>query len=191
MRLKVLRPDEVVRGADCEPLVAVAPTQEVIPLQEGKMLHCPDLQEAGRMVGENTTVTWYHVQRSNSVIHTEVRLVCTALFPFLDSFWEIWWTVDGKTLEKLADNRFTNINRQVMYDFEDRTEESVLVIKDFQPEDVYREFNCSVKNKKGFETRRAQLQEEDEMEESGAGFSRMAGPEAFRYVAGAIDGCHI
>ena len=31
----------------------------------------------------------------------------------------------------------------------------------------------------------------DEMEESGAGFSRMAGPEAFRYVAGAIDGCHI
>ncbi|XP_039675577.1 interleukin-1 receptor accessory protein-like [Perca fluviatilis] len=238
MRLKVLRPDEVVRGVHCEPLVAVAPTQEVIPLQEGKMLHCPDLQEAGRMVGENTTVTWYHVQRSNSrctkapfwhnereqkglslefhnmivpyqglyfcTVHlqrkgrtlnftrsinvsavypsslpkipsilnpsahqvftvkqdTEVRLVCTALFPFLESFWEIWWTVDGKTLEKLADNRFTNINRQVKYDFGDRTEESVLVIKDFQPEDVYREFNCSVKNKKGFETRRAQLQEE-------------------------------
>ncbi|XP_028430284.1 interleukin-1 receptor accessory protein isoform X2 [Perca flavescens] len=240
MRLKVLRPNEVVRGADCEPLVAVAPTQEVIPLQEGKMLHCPDLQEAGKMVDKNTTVTWYHVWRSHSGIRctkapfwhnereqkglslefhnmivpyqglyfctvhlqrkgqtlnftrsinvsavypsslpkipsilnpsahqvftvkqdTEVRLVCTGLFPFLDSWWEIWWTVDGKTLEKLADNRFTNINRQVKYDFGDRTEESVLVIKDFQPEDLHREFNCSVKNEKGFETRRAQLQEE-------------------------------
>ncbi|XP_035853757.1 putative nuclease HARBI1 [Sander lucioperca] len=31
----------------------------------------------------------------------------------------------------------------------------------------------------------------DEMEEVGAGFARMAGHEAFRYVAGAIDGCHI
>ncbi|XP_032365442.1 putative nuclease HARBI1 [Etheostoma spectabile] len=29
------------------------------------------------------------------------------------------------------------------------------------------------------------------MEEVGAGFAHMAGHEAFRYVAGAIDGCHI
>ncbi|XP_078103332.1 interleukin-1 receptor accessory protein isoform X3 [Sander vitreus] len=237
-RLKVLRPDEVVRGTDCEPPVAVAPTQEVIPFQQGKTLHCPDLQEAGKMVDENTTITWYHVPRSNSrcekapfwtndrqlkglsllfhimyepfqglyfcIVHyqrrgqtlsftrsinvsavypsslpklpsiltpsahqvftvkqdTEVRLVCTGLFPYLKSWWEIWWTVDGKTLEKLADRRFSNINRQVKYDFGDRTEESVLVIQDFQPEDLHREFNCSVRNEKGFETRRAQLQEE-------------------------------
>ncbi|KAF0035454.1 hypothetical protein F2P81_013212 [Scophthalmus maximus] len=31
----------------------------------------------------------------------------------------------------------------------------------------------------------------DEMEEVGAGFSHLAGHEAFRHAAGAIDGCHI
>lgn len=48
------------------------------------------------------------------------------------------------------------------YDYGDRTEESELVIKDFQSEDLKREFNCSVKNERGFATRRAQLQEEGE-----------------------------
>lgn len=42
----------------------------------------------------------------------------------------------------------------------DRTEESVLVIQDFQTEDLQREFNCSVKNLRGMDTRRAELQQE-------------------------------
>lgn len=46
--------------------------------------------------------------------------------------------------------------------FLDRTEESVLVIKDFQSEDLNREFNCSVRNPRGFDTWRAELQEEGE-----------------------------
>ncbi|XP_071352293.1 interleukin-1 receptor accessory protein isoform X2 [Trachinotus anak] len=91
---------------------------------------------------------------------TEVRLLCTALFPYLNSSWEIWWTVDGKTLDKLTDHRFSKSNRLVKYDFGDRTEESVLVIQDFQSEDLNREYNCSVRNDRGFETRRAQLEEE-------------------------------
>lgn len=48
----------------------------------------------------------------------------------------------------------------IKYDYGDRTEESVLVIKDFQAEDLNREYNCSVRNQKGFATRRAQLEEE-------------------------------
>lgn len=47
-------------------------------------------------------------------------------------------------------------------DNEDRTEESVLVIQDFQSEDLKREYNCSVRNDRGFDTRRAQLVEEGE-----------------------------
>ncbi|XP_035477797.1 interleukin-1 receptor accessory protein-like [Scophthalmus maximus] len=91
----------------------------------------------------------------------EVRLLCRGLFPHLKSLWEIWWTVDGKTPDKLPDHqRFSKINRQVKCDHGDRTEESVLVIQDLVSEDLNREFNCSVKNDRGFETRRAQLKEE-------------------------------
>lgn len=53
-------------------------------------------------------------------------------------------------------------HRQVKSYFLDRTEESVLVIKDFRSEDLNREFNCSVRNLRGFDTRRAELQEEGE-----------------------------
>ncbi|XP_044057410.1 interleukin-1 receptor accessory protein isoform X2 [Siniperca chuatsi] len=233
MRLKVLRPDEVVRSSDCEPPVAVATSQVVIPVQEGKMLDCPDLQDAAKMADGKLTVTWYHLcaeypfwnsdrqqkgvslqfhvmldpykglyfcivhyQRKGktlnftrsinvtavypsslpkvpSILHpakdqvftvkqdSEVRLVCKGLFPYLDSWWDIWWTVDGKTLDKLADHhRFSKTNRRLNVDYGDRTEESVLVIQDFQSTDLNREYNCSVKNERGFETRRAQLEEE-------------------------------
>lgn len=52
--------------------------------------------------------------------------------------------------------------RQVNYDYGDRTVESVVVIRDFQAEDLNREFNCSVENERGSESRRAELQEEGE-----------------------------
>lgn len=42
--------------------------------------------------------------------------------------------------------------------------ESTLVIQNFQSEDLRREYNCSVRNERGFETRRAQLEEEGEEE---------------------------
>uniref|UniRef100_A0A673BAL7 Interleukin-1 receptor accessory protein-like n=1 Tax=Sphaeramia orbicularis TaxID=375764 RepID=A0A673BAL7_9TELE len=88
----------------------------------------------------------------------EVRLVCRGLFPYVDSPWDIWWTVDGKTVEQLNDSRFSKVKtRQVKYDYGDRQEESVLVIHDFQADDRNREFNCSVKNGRGFETRRVRL----------------------------------
>ncbi|XP_027136138.1 interleukin-1 receptor accessory protein isoform X2 [Larimichthys crocea] len=233
MRLRVLRPDEVARGSDCEPPVAVVPTHLNIGLQEGRGLDCPDYQDAAKMADSEPTVTWQHlcdvypfwsgdrqqrgsrlqvhimqdsyqglyyctvrfmkrgrqlnftrsinvtavysksVNKLPTIFHpaeeqiytvkqgTEVRLVCKGLFPHLDSARDIWWTVDGKTLDKQPEHqRFSSHNRHVKYDYGDRTEESELVIKDFQSEDLKREFNCSVKNERGFATRRAQLQEE-------------------------------
>lgn len=44
----------------------------------------------------------------------------------------------------------------------DLTVENVLEIQDFQTEDLQRRFNCSVRNAKGFESRRAVLEEEGE-----------------------------
>ncbi|XP_049921555.1 interleukin-1 receptor accessory protein [Epinephelus moara] len=238
MQLKVLRPDDVVRSLECEPPVAMAASEVIIPFQEGKVLDCPDLEEARKMAEGEPTVTWYHVKLGGSrcdqypflasnreqrgpslhihimyefyqgvyfctvdyrrrgkalnftrsinvsavyptalpklpsILHpgkdqvvtvkqdTEVRLVCVGLFPYLNSPRDIWWTVDGKKLDKLGDPRFNNSDREVKYDHGDRTLESVLVIKDFQSEDLNREYNCSVRNVKGFETRRAHLEEE-------------------------------
>ncbi|XP_063350321.1 interleukin-1 receptor accessory protein isoform X2 [Pelmatolapia mariae] len=234
IRLKVLRPDDVVK---CALPVAVAPIEDLIPLQEGKTLDCPDLQDATKMSESAPKVQWYFVahpvcdwypfwdndreqkgnslqvhlmmeqyqglyycrvqyQRRNQTLNftrsinvtailplslpkepsimnptndqiftvktgTEVRLVCRGQLPFvLDKPWrEIWWTVDGKTLDKLPD-RFKQINRVVRDHFRDLTIESILVIQDFQSKDLKREFYCSVKNERGFDTRRAQLEEE-------------------------------
>ncbi|XP_054868293.1 interleukin-1 receptor accessory protein isoform X2 [Amphiprion ocellaris] len=234
MRLTVLRPDQVVRGVDCEPPVAVAATSEYIGLQGGKRLDCPDLQDAAKMADGEPTVTWYHMcrqypfwnnerqqngaslrfyvmldsyqglyfctvhyQRRGKTLNftrsinvtaiypptvpkypsilrppkdlvstvkpgSKVRLNCTGHFPIIrpDAVPEIWWTVDGKTLDKLADQRFSQTTRQVDYDRGDRFIENVLLIQDFQSEDLNKEFNCSVKNERGFETRRVQLRED-------------------------------
>ncbi|KAF7658565.1 hypothetical protein LDENG_00011180 [Lucifuga dentata] len=231
MRLEVLSHDKV-SGHGCEPVVATAPSQVIIPIQEGKMLDCPDLQDVAKMADGELTVTWYHgcsnhtswsnnrqkkgfslqvhvmldhyqgmyfctvqyqrrgrqlnfsrkinvtavypssLPKDPVILHptkdqvfsvklgTEVRLVCKGLFPYLESPYEMWWTIDGKTVEQLADPRFCKTNRMVKDDYGDRTEESVLLIKNFQAEDLNREYNCSVRNEKGFVTRRAQLEEE-------------------------------
>lgn len=40
--------------------------------------------------------------------------------------------------------------------------ENELIIQNFQSEDLRKEFNCSVRNSRGFQTRRAQLRDEGE-----------------------------
>ncbi|XP_017260572.2 interleukin-1 receptor accessory protein, partial [Kryptolebias marmoratus] len=247
MRLKVLQRDEVVRSSDCQPPVAVATAQQLIPLQEGKTLDCPDLQDAASMSNSTPTVTWYHLSRQAlsqsgpqkcptkpfwdwrqeqkdnslqihqmmdsyqglyfcvvqyqwrgrtlnftrsinvsaiyptpvskvpSILHptkdkvftvrtnSEVHLVCRGLLPLVlqNPSREIWWTVDGKTVNELSNDRFSQKNSEVKNDYGDVTEESVLLIRDFQSEDLKRELNCSVRNQQGFMTRRAQLEEEE------------------------------
>ncbi|KAM8905315.1 interleukin-1 receptor accessory protein isoform 2-T2 [Spinachia spinachia] len=231
MRLKVLRPDDVARGKNCGPPVAVAASQRIIAFQTGGLLDCPDLQEARKMATGDPTVTWSHCntrsfynQRQQkgaslqihvmlapyeglyfcrvhyervglqlhftrsvnlsavfpdflpklpSILHpgkdqittvkrnSDARLVCTALLPYLNSSWDIWWTVDGKTLDKLSDNhRFSRTNSTLKEDHRDLTVEDVLLVQDFQSQDLRREFNCSVRNARGFESRRVQLEEE-------------------------------
>ncbi|XP_072315381.1 interleukin-1 receptor accessory protein-like [Eucyclogobius newberryi] len=100
----------------------------------------------------------------------EARLVCTALFPYLISPWEIWWTVDGKTVEQLNDPRFSKTASKLKEDYGDRTEQSVLIIQDFQREDLNREFNCSVRNDGGNKTVRAQLKLEASLPSLELGF---------------------
>lgn len=91
----------------------------------------------------------------------EARLLCSGKFPYLESSpWDIWWTIDGKTVEQLNDPRFSKVNSKRSEYFKDRIEQSELVIQDIQPEDLKRELNCSVKNDRGFETQRAQLKVE-------------------------------
>ncbi|RVE65335.1 hypothetical protein OJAV_G00134520 [Oryzias javanicus] len=99
----------------------------------------------------------FHV-KSNS----RATLACQAKVPFVveDPSWDVWWTVDGQTLEKLNDHRFSQSSRVLKDDHMDLTVENVLVIQDFQSEDLQRRFNCSVKNARGFESRRAVLEEE-------------------------------
>ncbi|XP_069029231.1 interleukin-1 receptor accessory protein isoform X2 [Embiotoca jacksoni] len=94
---------------------------------------------------------------------SEVRLVCRALFPGIlrSPWWEIWWTVDGKTLDTLSDqHRFSQSNSVVNEDMGDKMVENQLLIHDFNSQDLKSEFNCSVRNEKGWDTRRAQLEEE-------------------------------
>lgn len=69
MRLEVLRRDEAPHSSDCQLPVAVATTQQLIPLQEGKTLDCPDLQDAASMSNSTPTVTWYHSRAPAAVIH--------------------------------------------------------------------------------------------------------------------------
>ncbi|XP_078140287.1 LOW QUALITY PROTEIN: interleukin-1 receptor accessory protein [Centroberyx gerrardi] len=91
---------------------------------------------------------------------TQVRLECRGHFPYLAGDWDIWWTVDGKKVEELNNSRFFQNNRQVKYDYGDRTVESVLLIQNLQAKDLNREYNCSVRNQRGFDTHRAHLEQE-------------------------------
>lgn len=66
-RLKVPRPDELVRSDDCAPAVAMAAEDVIVPLQEGKMLDCPDLQDAANMADSEPKVTWLFVHGNNVI----------------------------------------------------------------------------------------------------------------------------
>lgn len=237
MRLTVVRPEDVAGENSCAPPVAVAALEEEIPYHNGKILDCPDAQEAAKMANSTPTVTWVFQRQNSKVcsqfplpssqsdmevkgmslqIHMmvkffqglyfctvhyqrrgqalsftrvinvtavsppnlpkeptillpakdyvfdvkqgeEARLVCRGDFPYLKSPWEIWWTIDGKTVEQLNNPRFSKSNKNERDISGDRLEESVLVIQDVQPEDLKREFICSVRNDRGNDTRRAQL----------------------------------
>uniref|UniRef100_A0A8C7YD65 Interleukin-1 receptor accessory protein n=1 Tax=Oryzias sinensis TaxID=183150 RepID=A0A8C7YD65_9TELE len=94
--------------------------------------------------------------------YSRAALACRATVPFVvdDPSWDVWWTVDGQTLEKLSDQRFSQSNRVLKDDHMDLTVENLLLIQDFRSDDLRRRFNCSVKNARGSESRRALLRED-------------------------------
>ncbi|KAM9452744.1 interleukin-1 receptor accessory protein-like [Salvelinus alpinus] len=228
MRLEVLPSGQ---DPNCEVKAAVPPTLVIAPIQEGRTLTCPDLEDI-KLPNTSHSVTWYHecnafgnfnidrvLKGDTLVIHvmlehyqglyhcvvtyetkgraikftrvvnvtavsssglpkqpnilnpakeqlypvkkgSEVNLTCRVLLPYLEGPRETWWTIDGKTVDQLADPRISFTSRVVLNYFEDWTVENVLRIQDFSSEDLTREYNCSGRNGRGVATRRAVLEEE-------------------------------
>ena len=95
----------------CESEPGVDPARVIVFMPTGTRQNMSDMCSCAQWCF--TSESW---SRSNSErcsrSDTEVRLVCKGLFPYLDSEPEIWWTVDGKTLDKLPDHeRFSKTNR--------------------------------------------------------------------------------
>uniref|UniRef100_A0A672R3W7 Ig-like domain-containing protein n=1 Tax=Sinocyclocheilus grahami TaxID=75366 RepID=A0A672R3W7_SINGR len=91
-----------------------------------------------------------------------VTLSCRVHLPHLyEEKQHIWWTIDNKTVEQLADPRFSSLEATlVSYDYGDELKERVLNVMDFSADDLQREFNCSARNSRGFNTSRAVLKTE-------------------------------
>lgn len=91
-----------------------------------------------------------------------VNLSCRVYLPHLyEEKQNIWWTVDNKTVEQLADPRFRSPEATLFsYDYGDEIKERVLYVMDFSSDDLQREFNCSARNSRGFNTSRAVLRTE-------------------------------
>uniref|UniRef100_A0A671NIA2 Interleukin 1 receptor accessory protein n=1 Tax=Sinocyclocheilus anshuiensis TaxID=1608454 RepID=A0A671NIA2_9TELE len=92
----------------------------------------------------------------------EPTLSCHVLLPHLyEEKQYIWWTVDNKTVEQLADPRFSSPEAKlVSNDYGDKRKERVLYVRDFSADDLQREFTCSARNSRGFNTSRAILKTE-------------------------------
>uniref|UniRef100_A0A673MH32 Interleukin 1 receptor accessory protein n=1 Tax=Sinocyclocheilus rhinocerous TaxID=307959 RepID=A0A673MH32_9TELE len=93
--------------------------------------------------------------------HT-ATLSCHVLLPHLyEEKQYIWWTVDNKTVEQLADPRFSSPEAKlVSNDYGDERKERVLYVRDFSADDLQREFTCSARNSRGINTSRAVLKTE-------------------------------
>uniref|UniRef100_A0A9J7X3D3 Interleukin-1 receptor accessory protein n=1 Tax=Cyprinus carpio carpio TaxID=630221 RepID=A0A9J7X3D3_CYPCA len=91
-----------------------------------------------------------------------VNLSCRVYLPHLyEEKQNIWWTVDNKTVEQLADPRFRSPEATLFsYDYGDEIKERILYVMDFSSDDLQREFNCSARNSRGFNTSRAVLRTE-------------------------------
>ncbi|XP_051522214.1 interleukin-1 receptor accessory protein-like [Myxocyprinus asiaticus] len=90
------------------------------------------------------------------------ELSCRVKLPYLnDEKQEIWWTIDNKTVEQLADSRFTSPEAEFVSGYYgDQIKERFLYVMDFSADDLQREFQCSARNSRGFNTSRAVLKAE-------------------------------
>ncbi|XP_051535263.1 interleukin-1 receptor accessory protein-like isoform X2 [Myxocyprinus asiaticus] len=90
------------------------------------------------------------------------ELSCRVHLPHLyEENEEIWWTIDNKTVEQLANPRFTSPEATLVSEYYgDQKKERFLYVTDFSADDLQREFNCSARNSLGFNTSRAVLKQE-------------------------------
>ncbi|XP_057206751.1 interleukin-1 receptor accessory protein isoform X2 [Triplophysa rosa] len=86
-------------------------------------------------------------------------LFCQTYLPYLElEKQEVWWTIDGKTVEQLGDPRFSSPEATLVSEYHgDETKERLLFVDDFSSDDLLRELNCSARNSKGFNSSRAEL----------------------------------
>ncbi|KAI1893801.1 hypothetical protein AGOR_G00127400 [Albula goreensis] len=92
---------------------------------------------------------------------SEGRLECRALVFDEDLKPQLWWEVNGKTLQQLSDSRFTNITSYKEDELGDRTMMSVLLIQKFSSQDLHFNYTCHAHNTKGSASRTAKLQPEE------------------------------
>ncbi|XP_016390619.1 interleukin-1 receptor accessory protein [Sinocyclocheilus rhinocerous] len=147
-----------------------------IPFQSERTLTCPDLNTLtlpnsthsvrGPLpdVGSKVPIV---LNPASDQIYTvtlgdTATLSCHVLLPHLyEEKQYIWWTVDNKTVEQLADPRFSSPEAKlVSNDYGDERKERVLYVRDFSADDLQREFTCSARNSRGINTSRAVLKTE-------------------------------
>lgn len=73
VRLAVLQSEHVVRRVDCEPAVVAETSQVSVPVQDGTVLECPNLQDATRMAAGEPSVRWLYVKPDNVRPNKTVR----------------------------------------------------------------------------------------------------------------------
>ncbi|KAL6471912.1 hypothetical protein MHYP_G00205620 [Metynnis hypsauchen] len=92
----------------------------------------------------------------------DVNLSCRAFLPCMENEeQQVWWSIDNKTVEELADPRYSSPTRSIeLDDYGDQTVVKVLHVSEFLASDFKREFRCSARNSRGFNTSIATLQKD-------------------------------
>ncbi|KAL7849506.1 hypothetical protein SRHO_G00211290 [Serrasalmus rhombeus] len=84
----------------------------------------------------------------------DVNLSCRAFLPCMENEeQQVWWSIDNKTVEELADPRYSSPATSIeLDDYGDQTVLKVLRVSEFLASDLQKEFRCSARNSKGFNT---------------------------------------
>lgn len=98
-------------------------------------------------------------QTYSVTVGQRATLFCKASLPYLEpDRQEVWWTIDGKTVDQLGDPRFSSPEATLVSEYHgDEIKERLLFVEDFSSDDILREFNCSARNSKGLNSSRAEL----------------------------------
>ncbi|XP_039930488.1 interleukin-1 receptor accessory protein isoform X1 [Hirundo rustica] len=86
----------------------------------------------------------------------DLILPCEVFFTFLkDSRTEVWWTIDGKNTDDIADPKIKVTQSEIARDFEDKTLIRTLTVAKATAEELKRNYTCYARNAKGEERSQA------------------------------------